>query len=450
MRSVVLVAEDDDAYRQALRRGLERAGFEVVEGANGRQALDIVDLEPVDLVLTDLQMPEVDGLGLLSALRETRPELPVILMSGVGTLETAVKAVRLGATDFLEKPVGFDRLIITLENALALSDLRRRAVTADAGGGAALLGESRAMVELRQLIAKVGPTDARILVLGENGTGKELVATALHAASSRRSGPLVKLNCAAVPAELVESELFGHEKGAFTGASRTRRGRFEEASGGTLFLDEVGDMPMAMQAKLLRVLQEGELERVGGGRTIEVDVRVVAATNRDPGRLVAGGSFREDLFYRLNVFTLTVPPLRERLEDVPLLATHFARATCQRAGRRLVTFTERALDVLRQHDYPGNVRELANRVERLVILTERDSIDADDVQRGTSASVPAKSLEGARYETGRTLRELLRDAERQILVAAIMRHGGNKSATARALDVDRSHFYKKCAALGID
>jgi DNA-binding NtrC family response regulator len=300
------------------------------------------------------------------------------------------------------------------------------------------------MQKLRELIGKVGPTDGRVLILGENGTGKELVATAIHRLSRRSDGPLVKLNCAAVPAELVESELFGHEKGAFTGAVRPRRGRFEEASGGTLFLDEVGDMPLAMQAKVLRVLQEGQLERVGGHQTIDVDVRVIAATNRELTELVERGEFREDLYYRLNVVTLRVPPLRERTEDIPRLARSFAARIAERMGRRPIELGDDALRALQQHSYPGNVRELMNIIERVSILADGETVGAEDIHGGEPVRRGA-SL----YRPGASYRELLKEAERRILEAAIDAHDGNKTAAARDLGVDRSHFFKKLRQLGL-
>jgi DNA-binding NtrC family response regulator len=427
---------------------LARSGYEVESAGDAEAGLAVLESGVVDLVVTDVVLPNMDGLELLSRVKESHPDLPVVVMSGGTSLEGAAEAIKRGAVDFLEKPVGAQRLLVTVENVLRLDALRHKTGELERRIGIThgLLGESEGMSRLRSMIEKVGPTDGRVLILGENGTGKELVATALHQASQRADGPLITLNCAAVPSELVESELFGHDKGAFTGALRARRGRFEEASGGTLFLDEVGDMPLAMQAKLLRVLQEGTLERVGSERTIAVDVRVIAATNRDPVAMVAAGTFREDLFYRLNVVTLKVPPLRDHAGDIPLLAKSFAEQIAGRMGRRPIELTDEALGALRTHSFPGNVRELRNVVERLSILAEGGRVDAADVNDHLPISQRTTSL----YRPGVPLRDLVQDAERGIVQAAIADHDGNKSATARALGVDRSHFYKKCSQLGLD
>jgi DNA-binding NtrC family response regulator len=447
MTRTVLLAEDEAALRAGFARILERRGLHVEAVSTGEEALRVIGEVPVDLLVSDIQMPGMGGLKLLTEVRQAHPLVPVIVISGTASLEDAATAIKLGAADFLQKPIAPERLVLTVEHALRLEDLRARntALEHSAGTRAELVGESPAMQRLGELLRKVGPTDGRVLILGENGTGKELVATALHRASKRSEGPLVKLNCAAVPGELVESELFGHEKGAFTGAMRARRGRFEEASGGTLFLDEVGDMSLAMQAKLLRVLQEGQLERVGGGRTIQVDVRVLAATNRDLAAMVERGQFREDLYYRLNVVTLRVPALRERPEDIPLLAHTFARQIAERMGRKPIQLDDDVLKALSRHTYPGNVRELMNMIERLTILADGDRVSASDVI-GSAASPPgAASL----YRPGAPFRDLMHDAERRILVAAIEAHDGNKTATARSLGIDRSHFFKKCRELGI-
>jgi DNA-binding NtrC family response regulator len=447
MTRTVLLAEDEAALRAGFTRILERRGLHVEAVSTGEDALRVIGDVPVDLLVSDIQMPGMGGLKLLTEVRQAHPLVPVIVISGTATLEDAATAIKLGAIDFLQKPIAPERLVLTVEHALRLEDLKVRnsALERSAGTGAALVGESPAMLRLGELLRKVGPTDGRVLILGENGTGKELVATAIHRGSRRSEGPLVKLNCAAVPGELIESELFGHEKGAFTGALRARRGRFEEASGGTLFLDEVGDMSLAMQAKLLRVLQEGQLERVGGGRTIQVDVRVIAATNRDLAAMVERGQFREDLYYRLNVVTLRVPPLRERAEDIPLLAQTFARQIAERMGRRPIQLDDAVLGALSRHTYPGNVRELMNMIERLTILADGDRVNASDVLGSAPSPPGAASL----YRADTPFRDLMHEAERRILVAAIEAHDGNKSATARSLAIDRSHFFKKCRELGI-
>src|SRR5262245_61338563 len=326
-------------------------------------------------------MPEMDGLEFLARVKERSPDVPVILMSGQATLDTAVKATRLGALDFVEKPVGLERLLLTLRNALRLDRLERenRELQRYWADELSLIGESAPMTALRGLVERAAPADVPILVLGENGTGKELVARAIHELSPRRGHPFLKMNCAAVPADLVESELFGHEKGAFSGALTQRRGRFEQADGGTLLLDEIGDMPAPMQAKLLRVLQEGEFSRVGGSGDISVDVRVISATNRDLDTLLGDGRFREDLFYRINTLVLKVPALRERPGDVPALAAHFAAAACRRNAWKPRRFSPEALELLRQQPWKGNVRELRNVVERALILTEADPILPQDL-----------------------------------------------------------------------
>ncbi len=443
----VLLVEDEPALAAGLSRILERSGLQVEAVSSGEEALRVVAETPVDVLVSDLQMPGMGGMKLLEEVRQTHPFIPIIVISGNASLEDVVTALKLGASDFLQKPIAAQRLVLTVENVLRLDELRRRNAELERSADAhdELIGESDAMVRLRGLIAKIGPSDGRVLILGENGTGKELVASAIHRASQRAEGPLIKLNCAAVPSELVESELFGHEKGAFTGAQRVRRGRFEEASGGTLFLDEVGDMSLPMQAKLLRVLQEGQLERVGGSRTIQVDVRVIAATNRDLMEMVGQRTFREDLYYRLNVVTLRVPPLRERPADIALLARAFAKQIAARMGRRPIELDDGLIRKLSQHRFPGNVRELRNLIERMTILAEGDHVADTDLLGYELAPTQATGL----YRSGTSFRDLMADAERRIISAALEEHEGNKSATARSLGIDRSHFFKKCRELGI-
>ncbi len=445
--TAILVVDDEQEVLSTVTRVLRREGAEVATARDGAAALERLRTGAFDLLLTDLSMPRMTGLELLAALREAQMAVPTLVMSGAGTIPDAVKAVQLGAVDFLEKPVGRERLLVSVERALEVHRLReenaelRRA----ARGEDEIVGTTAAMEALKRLVLKVSRSEGRVLILGENGTGKELVAAAIHRNSARAEGPFIKLNCSAVPADLVESELFGHERGAFTGAVSSRRGRFELAHGGTLFLDEIGDMPLAMQTKLLRVLQEGQIERVGGSRTIDVDVRVIAATHRDVPAMVEEGSFREDLYYRLNVVQIEVPPLRERLDDVPLLAELFLRRAAERNRRSVRRFDEAALIALKGYDYPGNVRELQNLIERMVILAEGEVLGADDVE----AALPGRRAgKEALYRPGRTLKELLEDVERTILRQAIAAHGG-RAAAARALEVERSFFYKKCKRLGI-
>jgi len=444
----VLIVDDDPGTLESLSRAFALEGLVALSAPSAARALERLEAERVDAVLTDVVMPEMNGLAFLEKLREKDPDVPVVVMSGQATLEMAVKATRLGALDFVEKPVGLDRLLVTLRNALRLDRLERE--NRDLRGGAdsgEILGASPAMDRLRALVARAAPSDVPILVLGENGSGKELVARAIHRASPRAHGPFVPMNCAAVPAELIESELFGHEKGAFTGALAQRRGLFEQADGGTLFLDEIGDMPAAMQAKLLRVLQDGRFTRVGGGAALEADVRLVSATNRDVDALVADGRFREDLLYRINTLSLRTPPLRERREDVPQLVAHFAFAAARRNRWRPRRFSEEALALLRQQPWRGNVRELRNVVERLLILAEADPIGADDVRAALPG--PAKPASGA-IPTEGALRDVVDAFERDVIRERLRAHAGHVTNAARSLDLERSHLYKKCKQLGID
>jgi len=448
MAQRILIVDDEPEIRLAFNRNLEHEGFEVESAASGEQALELLDRGGFDLVLLDVCMPKMSGLDVLAEMRARNHLVPAIVISGAGSVDVAVQAVKLGAFDFVQKPMHRERLALTVRNALRFTHLQESHDRLQSEViGAELVGRGAAMQRLRSLIDKVARSDGRILITGENGTGKELVAAAIHAGSSRVKGPFVKLNCGAVPKDLVESELFGHEKGSFTGAVATRKGRFELADGGTLLLDEVGDMPMPMQVKLLRVLQEGQIERVGASRSIDVDVRVLAATNRDMTQMVREGTFREDLYYRLNVLTLSVPPLRERREDIPSLLAHFTRKGSTAFG---VTFDDDAVRVLQQHDYPGNVRELQNLVERLAILHGGERIDAfaaRDVLVMTQGRPRAER--GALYEFGRSMRDLLHEFERQVMLEAIAAHGNSKTAAAQALGAERSHFYKKCRQYGI-
>ena len=451
-RASILIVDDEKNILSTLSRALRVEDFEVDVAGSGAIGLEKLGKTAYDLVLLDVNLPDIDGIEVLRRLRAQRNEVPVIVMSGHGTIDTAVQATRLGAHDFLEKPIGTDRLLLTLERLLEFyklgeenKELKRRAGAFDA-----LLGESAPMRALRDRIALAASANAAVLVQGERGTGKELVARAIHDGSRRAKGPLEKLNCAAVPAELIESELFGHEAGAFTGATKQRRGKFERASGGTLFLDEVGDMPAPMQAKLLRVLQEGEIERVGGNEVLKVDVRVVAASNKSLPSEVEAGRFRADLYDRLNVLPLRVPPLRERSEDVPMLAAHFLRAACAANDRRGKSLSDGAMKLLTQYDYPGNVRELRNLVERLVILTPHDDIVESDAR----ALLPMAAGGGAGggggyYRPATPLRDMVEEAERDLVLRALEHHQSHITKTAADLGLERSHLYKKMRALGI-
>jgi two-component system nitrogen regulation response regulator NtrX len=448
-RGSILVVDDEPNIVRTVRGALKVEGYDVDSASDGPSALDKLASRAFDLALMDVQLPGFDGLAVLERARAQSVDTPVIVMSGHGTIETAVQATRLGAQDFLEKPLSLEKLLLTVTNTLELSRLTRenRKLRRLAGVAAGLLGDSAVMRELRERVRLAASANAPVLVTGERGTGKELVARAIHEGSRRASGPLEKLNCAAVPAELIESELFGHEAGAFTGASRMRRGRFERAHGGTLFLDEVGDMPAAMQAKLLRVLQEGELERVGGHEVHKVNVRIVAATNRDLPADVGSGRFRADLYDRLHVVPIHVPPLRSRREDVPALVAAFLPSACEANDRAQKSVTAAAVALLSRHSFAGNVRELKNLVERLVILTTDEVIDEHDVRRVLGA--PASPATDGYYRPGTSLREMLDAAERDLILRSLEHHKSNATHAARDLGLERSHFYKKMRSLGV-
>jgi DNA-binding NtrC family response regulator len=448
-RGSVLVVDDEASILGTLKKALSLEGYSVDVAGGIGVAEERLGKKDYDLMLLDLSLPDGDGLALLERIRERDRDLYVIMMSGHGTIDAAVRATRLGALDFLEKPLSTDRLLVMLENALRLKRVEREAheLHAQAGHFDELLGSGSAMVALRDQVLRAARSNASVLVTGERGTGKELVARALHRASPRAKAALERLNCAAVPAELIESELFGHEAGAFTGATKQRAGKFERADGGTLFLDEVGDMAPSMQAKLLRVLQEREIERVGGSETLKVDVRVVAATNRDLRADSASGTFRADLFDRLNVVPIELPPLRARRSDIPELAEHFLALSRRENARPGITLDAGALAALSDHPFPGNVRELKNLVERLVILSPDDQVTRADVERSLGAAALAK--ERGLYRDGVPFRVLSEDAERTIIEEALAAHGGQMAATARALGLERSHLYKKAKALGL-
>ncbi len=448
MPANVLIVDDEKNIQLTLSRALSMEGYAVETAGGGREALEKIAALPVDVVVMDVRMPDLDGLAVLERARQTRPDLPVIVMSGHGSLDTVRQAFKQGAFDYLEKPITEkEKLLVAVRNALALRSLaEENAALRREAGPTEMIGGGPAMRRLQEIIRRAAPSEGRVLVTGENGTGKELVARAIHDGSRRRDRPFVKLNCAAVPAELIESELFGHERGAFTGAVAARKGKFELADGGTLFLDEVGDMPAAMQAKVLRVLQEGEFERVGGQQTLRCDVRVVAATNKDLSEEVRAGRFREDLYYRLNVVPVQAPPLRDRREDVPELAARFLAEACARNGRRPMALSREAVAALQAHEWPGNVRELRNLVERIAILCDGPEISADDV----AAVLPgARRPRADRFREGASFHDLVDEAEREIILGALEAHGENISETARALGLERSHLYKKMRALGI-
>ena len=449
----VLLVDDERNLRGTLARALKLEGYATLEAEDGEQALQRLAEEPVDAVLLDLQMPGRDGFSVLETLRERGTDVPVIVLTAHGTIEKAVRAVQLGAADFVEKPPSTERLLVALENALRRSRLQadNRRLAAEAGLTDEILGTSAPMRQLAETVRRVAPTLAPVLLLGENGVGKELVARAIHAGSPRRERSLVTLNCAAIPDTLFESELFGHARGAFTGATEARRGKFQEADGGTIFLDEVGEIPLALQPKLLRALESGDVERVGGRGPERVDVRIVAATNRDLEAEVAAGRFRQDLYFRLLVVPVRVPPLRERREDVALLARHFLAEACRKNRIRSKMLSDAALDVLSKHAWPGNVRELRNAMERVAILVTEPAIEPRHLaflQTGT-APAPAPPLSTPTSER-EDLASYLERMERDAILRVCERHHWRMTRAAAELGLERSHLYKKLKSLGIE
>jgi len=449
----LLIVDDDHNTLASLSRAFRLAGHEATVCDNAARAVDLLRAESFDVILSDVVMPGKSGLELLEDLKNVGVKTPIILISGQANIEMAVKATKLGALDFLEKPLSTDKLLVTVENALRLSrlqdenrELRHRL------GKYELVGSGPAMKKLLAQIERVAASETRVCILGETGTGKELVARSIHEKSLRHDHPFITLNCAAVPAELIESELFGHEKGAFTGAAVKHLGKFEQADGGTFFLDEIGDMPVAMQAKLLRVLEEGEVERVGGDKPIKVNVRVVVATHRNLEDLVKQSAFRRDLFHRIYVFPLTLPPLHERKEDFPDLVAHFARQVAAQNGWKEKLFAEDAIAELRKYGWPGNVRELRNVVERLILLASDEKVGAADVQLilPTSDSSPSGSSSSSSGNSTGTLAERTEAFEKETMLGEIRRHNFHMTNVARALGLERSHLYKKCQQLGID
>jgi two-component system nitrogen regulation response regulator NtrX len=443
----ILVVDDEPAIQTALRGVLEDEGYRVSTAGSGADALRLVGEDAPDVVFLDVWMPKKDGLDTLADLKRARPEAPVIVISGHGTIETAVKATRLGAYDFIEKPLSLEKTLVTVTRALEHTRLEREnaSLRERLDLHTEIIGRSDVMRALRDQIATAAPSSGRVLIHGENGSGKELVARAIHALSARREQPFVEVNCAAIPEELIESELFGHEKGAFTGAVARRRGKFETADGGTLFLDEIGDMSLKTQAKVLRALEEQVVERVGGREPLKVDVRVIAASNRKLETLIAQGTFREDLFYRLAVIPIEVPPLRERRDDIPLLVDHFAALFCAENGKRTKTVSGEALAYFLAYDWPGNIRELRNMVERLVIMTPGDVIGPDDLP----APLRPKDAGALGPDGQRSLKEARDGFERAYILAELRAHDWNMTRTAERLGIERSHLYRKIKTYGI-
>ena len=454
MTARVLIIDDDRNLRRMLRSLLEEDGYAVDEADGGEDGIHRAAASEPDVILLDLVMPPgPDGLAVLERLHAAQPEIVVVMMSGKGTVADAVRATKLGAFQFLEKPLSPEGVFTTVRAAVDLAGLRAEncALRAAIPPAHDIVGDSPKMREIRTLIARVGPTPARVLITGESGTGKELVARAIHRQSPRAARTMVTVNCAAIPRDLVESELFGHEKGAFTGATQRRRGRFELADGSTLFLDEIGDLPLGAQAKLLRVLEESVLERVGGEHPKSIDVRVIAATNRDLAAETAAGGFREDLFFRLNVFPIRVPALRERLEDLPALVTHFARVAGARCARSPLVFEEAAIDRMRWHPWPGNVRELANAIERLTILSGGPTVGEGDVESVIGMADgrgPMAEGSGRKEMTG-GLVEALDAFERSLIESALAAASGNVAEAARRLATDRANLYRRMRRLGL-
>ncbi|HET6638135.1 MAG TPA: sigma-54 dependent transcriptional regulator [Gemmatimonadota bacterium] len=449
----ILVVDDEPGIRQALRQMLEYEGYQVRDAKDGPSALAAYSEEPADLVLLDIKMAPMDGLDVLDRLRAKDPDVVVVIISGHGSVETAVEALKRGAFDFLEKPPDRGVVLKRISNALAERELERenaelRKAQMAAGTGP-IIGKSPVLMEVLEKVRRIAPTRAYVLITGDNGTGKELVAREIHRLSERAKGPFVEVNCAAIPHELIESELFGHEKGAFTGAHARRTGKFELADKGTLFLDEVGDMSLAAQAKVLRALQDGVVQRVGGAASIEVDVRVLAATNKDIEHEIREGNFREDLYYRLNVVPLHVPPLSRRREDIPLLIEHFARVYCTENGMPPKRFEPDAIESLTERPWPGNVREPKNTVERLVILAPAETITAADVE---ALSGPRAGMAGGTddlIESHSSFTDYRDAAEKAFLTRKLDENDWNVSETARKLGMQRSHLYKKIEKHGL-
>jgi len=451
MREAVLVVDDEAGVRTSLTAILGDEGYAVEAVGSGEEALAALESRRPDVVLLDVWLPGADGLEVLRRIREADAELPVVVISGHGTIETAVKAVRLGAQDFVEKPLSLEKTLVSVRNALQRRRLESevRVLKQQLDERYVMVGESPALKRLRGEIAQAAPTNGRALVFGENGTGKELVARAIHALSLRASGPFVEVNCAAIPEELIESELFGHAKGAFTGALAARKGKFELADGGTLFLDEIADMSLKTQAKVLRALQEQRIEPVGGAGSVDVDVRVIAATNKDLDEEIRGGRFRDDLYFRLNVIPFHVPPLRERPGDVPLLARHFMEVLSAEHGRRPRAIAPDVLAALSRLPWPGNVRELRNIMERLVIMTPDGTIEMRHLPASLLEGLPAAALPEAAPADPGTLAEAREEFERRFILAKYHECGGNMSRTAEALGVERSNLYRKMKGYGI-
>lgn len=455
MSRLILIVDDELSIRQSLSGALKDEGYRVHLAASGVEALDFLKFERPDVVILDIWMPEMDGLETLKRIKAESPDQIVLMMSGHGTIETAVRATKLGAFDFIEKPLSLERILVLLQNATSVSDLTRenQALRKHVQKSRVLVGESPALKHIQEMIRRVAPTTGSVLITGENGTGKDLVAHSIHALSSRYSKPFVEVNCAAIPEELIESELFGHEKGAFTGATQLRRGKFDLAHGGTLFLDEIGDMSLKTQAKILRIVQEQKFERVGGSQTISVDVRIVAATNKDLKSEIQKNQFREDLFYRLNVIPFIIPSLRDRKEDIPILANHFLNEFAISHSRKKRFLTPEGLGVLISYPWPGNVRELKNLVERLVILTpeldEGAPITAAHLLDHLKGEILNDSIQYM-HSPAKSLRDARSEFEKEFILKTLNDVEWNISRAAQVLGIERSHLHRKIKLFGIE
>jgi two-component system nitrogen regulation response regulator NtrX len=458
MSASILIVDDEEAIRTSLRSILEDEGYEVAVAATGAEALKFYGTDPPDLMILDIWMPEMDGLETLRRVKEFVPTTQVMMISGHGSIETAVKAIKLGAYDYIEKPLSLENVTLRVKHALEQYRLAQenRSLRTKVQQKFELVGHSPIMQRLQELIQTAGPTNSRVLIGGENGTGKELVARAIHMHSTRSDHPFVAVNCAAIPETLIESELFGHEKGSFTGATSMKRGQFEQADGGTLFLDEIGDMSLSTQAKVLRALQEQQFTRVGGTKLMKVDVRVLAASNKDLEKEIGKGQFREDLFYRLNVVPIVVPPLRERHEDIPALVQHFMKAHAEEQGLRIKEVSPEAMAVLQQYDWPGNIRELRNLIERLMIMVPGYVIEGSQAAmslQGRTTGAVAVAIPASNPFLAKSY-DSLRDArnafEKEYISRKLREHHWNISRTAEDLKIERSHLHRKIKLLDVE
>ncbi len=443
MYKTILVVDDEESICQSLQGILSDEGYEVRTVGSGEEALKAIEEDLPDLVLLDIWLPGMDGLEALKIIKTDYPQVPVIMMSGHGTIETAVKATKLGAFDFIEKPISLEKVVLLVNHALDLVRLEEenKFLKQKVTSAFELIGQSKTIIELKEMIRIVAPTNAWILIMGENGTGKELVARSIHYQSKRARRPFIEVNCAAIPEELIESELFGHEKGSFTGATGKKRGKFELAHEGTLFLDEVADMSLKAQAKILRILQEKKFERVGGNKFIDTDVRVLAATNKDLEREMESERFRQDLYYRLNVIPLTIAPLRDRKEDIPILAAQFVNDFCAKEGVEPKAISPDAIDVFMEHNWPGNVRELKNIMERLVIMTQGDTIRADDIPPLSKEEQPEEAMDTIFMHN--SYRKAKMEFEKKFIMKKLQENEGNISKTADSIGLERSNLHRK-------